>query len=83
MTDLVDQPDEALPCAREIARRIADLAPMAVQGTKRALNHVTSLRGAEVVELAFELEEHTLTSDDLVEGIAAFKEGRAANFVGR
>ncbi|CQD18085.1 enoyl-CoA hydratase [Mycobacterium lentiflavum] len=83
VTDLVDEPDEALPCAREIASRIAGLAPLAVQGTKRALNHVASLRAAEVVELAFELEEHTLMSDDLLEGIAAFKEDRAANFVGR
>jgi enoyl-CoA hydratase len=83
VTDIVDEPGEVLPCAREIANRIAALAPLAVQGTKRALNHVTSLRADEVVQLAFELEEHTLTSDDLLEGIAAFKEGRVANFVGR
>lgn len=83
VTDLVDEPDEVLPCARDIAERIAALAPLAVQGTKRALNQVTSLRAAEVVPLAFELEERTLTSDDLLEGIAAFKEGRPANFVGR
>jgi len=83
VTDIVDEAGEVLPCAREIANRIAALAPLAVQGTKRALNHVTSLRADEVVRLAFELEEHTLTSDDLLEGIAAFKEGRVANFVGR
>jgi enoyl-CoA hydratase len=83
VTDIVDEPGEVLPCARDIAQRIAALAPMAVQGTKRALNQVTSLRAAEVIQLAFDLEERTLTSDDLLEGIAAFKEGRAANFVGR
>ena len=83
VTDIVEEPDDALPCAREIATRIAALPPLAVQGTKRALNHVTSLRAAEVVQLAFELEERTLTSDDLLEGIAAFREGREANFVGR
>jgi enoyl-CoA hydratase len=83
VTDIVDEPAEVLPCARDIAQRIAALAPLAVQGTKRALNQVTSVRAAEVVQLAFELEERTLTSDDLLEGIAAFKEGRAANFVGR
>ena len=83
VTDIVEEPDDALPYAREIATRIAALPPLAVQGTKRALNHVTSLRADEVVPLAFELEEHTLTSDDLLEGIAAFKEGRVANFVGR
>jgi len=83
VTDIADEPGDVLPCAREIARRIAALAPLAVQGTKPALNYVTSLRAAEVVELAFELEERTLTSDDMLEGIAAFKEGRAANFAGR
>jgi enoyl-CoA hydratase len=83
VTDIVEEPDDALPRAREIATRIAALPPLAVQGTKRALNHVTSLRADEVVPLAFELEEHTLTSDDLLEGIAAFREGREANFVGR
>ena len=83
VTDIVEEPDDSLPCAREIATRIAALPPLAVQGTKRALNHVTSLRADEVVPLAFELEEHTLTSDDLLEGIAAFREGREANFVGR
>jgi enoyl-CoA hydratase len=83
VTDIVDEPGEVLPCAREIAQRIAALAPLAVQGTKRALNNVTSRRADEVVQLAFELEEHTLTSDDLLEGIAAFKEGRVGNFVGR
>lgn len=83
VTDIADEPGDVLPCAREIAKRMAALPPLAVQGTKRALNHVTSLRAAEVVQLAFELEERTLTSDDLLEGIAAFKEGRAANFVGR
>jgi enoyl-CoA hydratase len=44
---------------------------------------VSSLRADEVIDLAFELEEHTLTSEDLIEGIAAFKEGRPARFVGR
>jgi len=83
VTDIVEEPDDALPRAREIATRIAALPPLAVQGTKRALNHVTSLRADEVVPLAFELEEHTLTSDDLLEGIAAFREGREASFVGR
>lgn len=83
VTDLVDEPEDVLPCAREIAARVAALPPLAVQGTKRALNRVTSLRADEVVELAFELEERTLTSDDLLEGIASFKEGRLGVFTGR
>jgi enoyl-CoA hydratase/carnithine racemase len=83
VTDLVDEPDDAFPYARDIAARIAALPPLAVQGTKRALNRVSALRADEVVDLAFELEEATLVSADLLEGIAAFREGRQPNFAGR
>jgi enoyl-CoA hydratase len=83
VTDLVDEPDDVMPYARDIAARIAALPPLAVQGTKQALNQVSTLRADEVVDLAFELEETTLVSADLLEGIAAFQEGRAPAFTGR
>lgn len=83
VTDLVDTADEAAPAAREIAARIARLAPLAVQGTKRALNQVTRERALEVVDYALALEEGTLGSDDLLEGVASFKERRAPQFAGR
>lgn len=83
VTDLVDDPDEALPAARAIAQRIAALAPLGVQGTKRALNRVTQQRADEVIDLALTLEERTLASDDLLEGIAAFSDRRPASYVGR
>ncbi len=83
VTDLVDEPEDALRTAAAIATRIAALPPLAVQGTKKALNRVSSLRADEVVDYAFDLEEGTLTSDDLLEGIAAFREDRAAVFTGR
>jgi enoyl-CoA hydratase/carnithine racemase len=83
VTDLVDEPGEVVVRAREIATRIAALPPLAVQGTKKALNHVSQLRADEVVRLAFDLEETTLVSEDLLEGIAAFREGRVPLFTGR
>lgn len=83
VSDLVEQPDDVLPCAREIADRIAALAPLAVQGTKRALSQVAQLRADEVVDLAFDLEDRTLVSADLLEGIAAFEQNRAPTFSGR
>lgn len=82
VTDLVDEPAETVVRARKIASRIAALAPLAVQGTKRALNAVASARAEEVVRLAFDLEDATLASDDLMEGIAAFRENRAPSFTG-
>lgn len=83
VTDLVDSPDQALPVARDIATRVAALAPLAVQGTKRTLNLVAQQRAGEVMELGFALEEQTLASDDLLEGITAFKERREPRFTGR
>jgi enoyl-CoA hydratase len=83
VTDLVDTPDEAVPAARALATRIAALPPLAVQGTKRALNRVTQQRAGEVVDLAFAHEETTLASADLLEAITAFQERRPGVFTGR
>jgi enoyl-CoA hydratase len=83
VTDLVDEPDEVADAARALAGRIAQLPPLAVRGTKQALNRVAQQRFGEVYELSASLEEATLASDDLVEAIAAFREKRPAAFVGR
>ena len=61
---------------------LASLPPLAVQGTKRALNQVTQIRAGEVVEAALLQEMDTLASDDLLEAIAAFQEKRSATFSG-
>jgi len=62
---------------------MAALPPLAVQGTKRALNRLTQQRAGEVVELAFAHEETTLASRDLLEAIDAFQERRPGAFQGR
>ena len=83
VTDLVDGPDEVLPAARALAARMAALPPLAVQGTKRALNRVLQARAGEVLDLSFALEAASMASDDLAEAIAAFKERRAPKYQGR
>jgi len=83
VTDLVETPEEARPAAVELARRMARLAPLAVQGTKRALNQVSRQRANEVVDLALSYEEQTLASEDLLEGVASFRERRSPRFAGR
>ncbi len=83
VTDLVDHAEEVLPAARALAGRIADLPPLAVQGTKRSLNRVTQHRSSEVLDLSFAHEEATLTSQDLLEAIRAFEEQRPGQYLGR
>ncbi len=83
VSDLVETPEEVLPAARAIAERMASCAPLAVQGTKQALNRVSRTRAGEVVDLSLAYEEQTLASEDLLEGIAAFRERRPAEFRGR
>jgi enoyl-CoA hydratase len=82
VTDLVDAADDVVPAARALAERIAALPPLAVQGTKRALNRVTQQRAGEVVDLAFAHEETTLASQDLLEAITAFTERRPGSYQG-
>lgn len=83
VTDLVDEPDQVLPAAHVLATRIAALPPVAVQGTKRALNAVMGARAAEVVDLAFSHEQRSALSDDLVEAVAAAKDRRPGEYRGR
>jgi enoyl-CoA hydratase len=83
VTDLVDEPEQALPAALEIARRMATLPPLAVRLTKRALNHGLLQRAGEVLELSLAYEEATLASDDLLEAISAFHERRPGDYRGR
>jgi enoyl-CoA hydratase len=83
VTDLVDGPDDVLPTARALAGRMAALPPLAVQGTKRALNRGLDARAGEVLDLSFALEAASMASDDLAEAIAAFKERRDPKYQGR
>jgi enoyl-CoA hydratase len=83
VTDLVDEPEEVLGVATELAERIAALPPLAVQLTKRALVRGLLQRAGEVFDLGLAYEQATLGSDDLLEGIAAIKERRPGSFTGR
>jgi enoyl-CoA hydratase len=82
VTDLVDTVTDVLPAARALAERITALPPLAVQGTKRALNRLLHQRAGEVLDLSFALEALSVASDDLVEAILAFRERRQAKYRG-
>jgi enoyl-CoA hydratase len=82
VTDLVDTPDDVLSFAWVLARRLAALPPIAVQGTKRVLNAVLRHRFAEVMGAGLALELETLGSRDLREAISAFQEKRHPQYGG-
>ncbi|WIW89515.1 enoyl-CoA hydratase/isomerase family protein [Sphingobium sp. V4] len=83
VTDLVEAPEDTLPAARALAQKIAKLAPLAVQGTKRSLSRLMRARVYEVLDYSFEMEGITSQSEDLIEAINAFKEKREPVFKGR
>lgn len=77
--------DDPVAAAIELAQEIAALAPLSVQGHKRALNLVAEAAalGAEARAEIDALEAAAFASHDLEEGMAAFAEKRPPRFEGR
>lgn len=65
VTDLVDSAEGRRTPPRPRSPAGWRDSPLAVQGTKRALNQVSRQRADEVVDLALAFEEQTLASEDL------------------
>lgn len=82
VTDLVDRPEDVLPQAQVVAEKIASLPPLAVQGTKAALNRLVGQRAGEVLELSLQLEAMTMATQDVLEAVDAFIEKRPGVYEG-
>jgi enoyl-CoA hydratase len=74
---------DALEAALELAAKVAELAPLTVQGHKRALNLVAGGIDAAALDEMRALEGRAFASRDLREGLAAFSEKRTPRFDGR
>lgn len=69
--------------ALTIAQKMASLPPLALQGTKRTLNHILRERSQLVLEAGLQLEAATFLSADHKEAVSAFVEKRSATYQGR
>lgn len=83
VSDLVDTPEETLPAAQALCDKLIALPPLAVQLTKKALNHLTRQRLAEVFDYSLAMEQYTMLSEDFLEAITAFKEKRTGQYRNR
>ncbi|MER7127591.1 enoyl-CoA hydratase/isomerase family protein [Streptosporangium saharense] len=75
--------DRLLDEATAVARRLAEAAPLAVQGTKATVNQIVRERMNLLLDLGLTLEGGTFVSDDHREAAAAFVAKRKPEFRGR
>lgn len=80
LTEMVE-PAELDLAVEALARQLAAMAPLAVQGVKRSLNEIARQQFDEAGAVA--RAKASQRSEDLREGLAAFREKRTPTFQGR
>lgn len=86
LIDYIVEPDQVLPRALQMAERIAELAPLAVQGMRRTFEALMRQRATLDPDTAAEIDRLRLaafTSADGAEARAAFVEKRKPRFTGK
>lgn len=79
----VVEPQQLLPQAEALARKVAELAPLAIRACLEAVTRGLSLPLAEGLELESELFSHLFETEDVREGTRAFLEKRPPVFKGK
>lgn len=83
VSEVLPDPVTARAAAHRLARQLASLSPLAVQGTKRILNETRDASVAEGLRRVALWNAAFLHSQDLTEALAAFAERRTADFTGQ
>jgi enoyl-CoA hydratase/carnithine racemase len=79
----VVQPGQALEQAMELAWKIAGNGPVAIRASKEAIDRgMTASDMKEALEIERQCYARVLPTNDRLEGLAAFKEGRNPNYTG-
>lgn len=81
--DAVVEPEDLMPKAMELARKIAANAPVAVRGVKHAVNVGRELTLEHGLTVELQVSRNCYASGDRTEGMAAFLEKRTAVFTNR
>jgi enoyl-CoA hydratase len=83
LVQLVVEPEQLLEATMALAHEIAANAPLAVQGVKRAVNHLAYAGFDEVAQFEALSSSVLWSSDDVYHGFAAKAEKRAPSFEGK